>query len=285
MKLWIPGAQGVVGRALQKKCLEAGISYIPSGHNEVDIGSLYEVKQFFHQHPDITHIVNCAAYTNVDNAEKECEEAYKANTLGPENLGKLAQQEGINIVHISTDYVFDYEHPHPLSEEAPCAPLSVYAKTKKEGEERLVCECPKACIVRTSWVFGEGGKNFISSLRGKFEKEKKVAVVFDQVNRLTYAPDLAAALLTLLCHDGIYHFANHGVVSRYDVAQKMHELLKAKGKQLVCEEIVKVSSSEFSPPAKRPRYSVLDTRKIENIMNTTPRTWDAALTEYIHEIH
>lgn len=284
MKIWITGAQGLVGRALQQLCKEQQIAFIPTGH-DVDISSLPQIKDFFHSHSDITHIVNCAAYTRVDDAETQPAEAFKANTLGPENLGKLARQEGLKLVHLSTDYVFDSEHPHPHTEIAPYAPTSIYAKTKKEGEERLLAEFPQACIIRTSWVFGDGGKNFISSLWDKLHNEKKVSVVFDQVNRLTYAPDLSFVILALLCHQGIFHFANHGVISRFDIAQKMHELLQEHGKILTCQEIEKVSFSTFKAPAPRPRFSVLDTQKIEKIAGIIPRPWDEALKEFIHDKH
>lgn len=283
MKIWITGAQGLVGKSLQKLCKQQHISCLPTGHGDVDISSLPSVKEFFHAHPDITHIINCAAFTRVDDAEKQTEEAFKANTLGPENLGKLAHLENLKLVHVSTDYVFDAENPSPLAETAAHKPKSIYAKTKQEGEVRLLSEFPHACIVRTSWIFGHGGKNFISSLLNKLQSEKKISVVQDQVNRLTYARDLAEVLLALLCHEGIYHFANQGIASRYEVALKMKQLLKENGKEPPCDEIVGVSASMFPTPAPRPRFSVLDTQKIEKLVGITPRSWQEALKEFVNE--
>jgi len=284
MKIWITGGQGLVGTALQKLCRKDHIPFVATGHGDVDISSLANVKEFFHSNPSITHIINCAAYTRVDEAENQAEEAFKANTLGPENLGKLARHEGLKLIHVSTDYVFDVENPSPLLETAPYQPCSIYGKTKKEGEERLLTEFPHACIVRTSWVFGSGGKNFISSLLNKLQQEKAISVVHDQVNRLTYAHDLASVLLALLCHEGIFHFANHGVVSRYDVALKMRQFLQENGKNLACDEISKVPASTFPTKAPRPRFSVLDTQKIEKIVGIKPRNWQEDLKEYIDEI-
>lgn len=272
-----------MGRAVAKLCTEQHLSFISTGHGDVDISSQPSVKEFFHAHPDITHIINCAAYTRVDDAETEAEAAFKANTLGPENLGKLARHEGLKLVHLSTDYIFDCENPFPLAETASCRPSSVYAKTKQEGEERLLSEFPHACIVRTSWVFGQGGKNFISSIWDKLHQEAKISVVHDQINRLTYARDLAEVLLALLCHEGIFHFANEGVASRYDVALKMRELLQENGKDLPCKEINKVSAAAFPTIAPRPRYSVLDTQKIEKLVGITPRPWQEALKEFVDE--
>lgn len=284
MKIWITGGQGLVGTALQKLCKEDHIPFIATGHGDVDVSSLASVKEFFHSNPSVTHIINCAAYTRVDDAENHAEEAFKANTLGPENLGKLAHREGFKLIHVSTDYVFDVEHPSPLSEATPYQPAGVYGKTKKEGEERLLNEFPHACIVRTSWVFGDGGKNFISYLLNKLQQEKSISVVHDQINRLTYARDLASTLLGLLCHEGIFHFANHGIVSRYDVALKMKQFLQENGKNLSCNEIHKVPASTFPTRAPRPRFSILDTKKIEKIVGIKPRNWEEALKEYIDEI-
>ncbi len=285
MKIWITGGQGLVGSALQELCKKEHLSFIATGHGDVDISSLSSVKDFFHEHPTITHIINCAAYTRVDDAENQADEAFKTNTLGPENLGKLAFHEGLKLIHVSTDYVFDAPNPSPLSESTPYQPTNIYGKTKKEGEERLLSVFPHACIVRTSWVFGQGGKNFISSLWNKLHQEKKIAVVHDQVNRLTYAHDLAGVLLSLICHEGIFHFANEGVVSRYDVALKMRQLLQEKGKKLSCEEITQVPAATFPTLAPRPRFSVLDTQKIERIAGITPRSWQEALKEFIDGHH
>lgn len=286
MNIWITGAQGFVGKTLQKHCKEQHLPCIPTGRGDVDIGSLANVNAFFHANPTITHIINCAAYTRVDDAEKQPEDAYRANTVGPENLGKLARKNGLKLIHVSTDYVFNSATPSPLLEtspyQLPTQPTSVYAKTKQEGEERLLDEFPQACIVRTSWVFGPGGKNFVSSIWDMLHNQKSISIVYDQINRLTYAPDLADVLLSLLCHEGIYHFANHGLASRYEVAQKMQQLIQEHGKKVFCEEIVKVPAASFFTAAPRPRYSVLDTQKIEKLTGVLPRNWQDALKEFVH---
>lgn len=281
MKIWITGANGLVGKALQDLCKKQKLSFLATGHSDVDIGSLSEVKNFFHSYSDITHIINCAAYTNVDEAEKEEEEAFKTNTLGPENLGKLAYFQNLKLVHLSTDYVFDSKENSALREEDPCSPSSVYAKTKYEGEVRLLEQFSHACIIRTSWVFGGNGKNFISSLWEKLHKEEKLIVVNDQFNRLTYVKDLTGVLLSLLCHEGIYHFANQGITSRYEVANHMRDLLQAKRKILACQEIAPASKASFLTLAPRPNFSALDTQKIERVIGEAPRSWQSALKDYI----
>ncbi len=284
MKIWITGAQGLIGQALQQLCKKEHLAFIATGH-QVDISSAPLIKAFFHANPTITHIINCAAYTSVDDAEKEEREAFKTNTLGPENLGRLAKHEGVKLIHLSTDYVFESTDLTPLPETAPYKPVNVYAKTKQEGEVRLLEEFPHACIVRTSWVFGRGGKNFISSLWDQLHVEKKISVVHDQFNRPTYSKDLAQTILALLCHEGIFHFANEGVASRYEVALKMKELIKEQGKELQCGEITAIPASTFFYRAPRPRFSILDTQKIEKITGIVPRPWQQALKEFIDEKH
>lgn len=283
MKIWITGANGLVGQAVRQLCQNQNINFVATGHADGDISSLAQIKSFFHSHPGITHIINCAGYTRVDEAEHQKEEAFKSNTLGPENLGILAREKGLKLVHVSTDYVFDSEANSPMKEHDPCSPSSVYGQTKHEGEMRLLEEFPRACILRTSWVFGPGGKNFISSIWDKLHQEKKMKIVHDQINRITYVKDLAKALLALLCHEGIYHFANEGITSRYEVAQQMKQLLQEKGNKITCEEIDPTSAASFPTVARRPRFSVLDTQKIEKISGISPRPWEEALKEYIDE--
>ncbi len=281
MKIWITGASGLVGQAVQKRCIQSHLSFTSTSHADVDIGSPAEVRKFFNSQEKITHLINCAAFTRVDDAEKNYEKAFAANTLGPENLGKLAHQEGIKVLHLSTDYVFNSDRSLPLKETDPCLPCNVYAKTKREGELRLLEASSHACIVRTSWVFGPGGKNLISSLWERLHLEKAISVSSDQINRLTYVDDLAKVLLTLLDHEGIFHFANHGLASRYDVALYMRELLEKRGQKLACQEILPALNSSFQTAALRPRYSALETQKIENLLGISPRNWQIALKEHL----
>ena len=265
MILWIAGCNGLVGSALRKNHPQA----LATSHTEVDISSSEQVKKFVDTCA-ITHIINCAAYTNVDQAEKEPHLAHATNAVGPENLGRVAAQNKIHLLHISTDYVFDGKKQAPYTETDPCSPINVYGKTKYEGEQRLLATHPDACIVRTSWVFGPGGKTFVSTL---LEKQSPISVVSDQVNRLTYVFDLAKALVFLLPHSGIFHFANRGATSRYEIAKKL----------LPHKIVTPVSSSTFFHAAPRPLYSVLDTTKIEKL-GLQPRPWQEAIEEFLHEM-
>ena len=281
MKLWILGAHGFLGSALCALCTEKQINFVATGKEEADITDLEHLRKFFKMH-NVTHIINCAAYTDVDGAEKHSEQALLVNALGPKNIGIIAHENGLKIIHISTDYVFDGSLERPYTELDPCQPVdNIYAKTKWEGEKNLSHVCPSACIIRTSWLFGKGGKNFISSVFQKMKKEPSLKVVSDQRGRPTFAPDLALAILELLESTGIYHFANAGEVSRFEIATEIKKKAEELNIPLSCKEIIPTTSDLFPTPAKRPGYSVLNTKKIESVLSHPPRRWTEALSEYL----
>lgn len=286
MKLWITGSKGLVGSALQNRSLKEQIDCIATSHQEVDIASTKHIKDFLHSSDgkNITHIINCAAYTHVDQAEKEPELAHQINAIGPENLGTVAHHLNLKLIHLSTDYVFGTQGSRPFKETDACEPASTYARTKYEGEQRLLDAYPQACVLRTSWVFGKGGKNFVSSILDKIQKEEKIYVVSDQRNRLTFVDDLTEAILALLCHSGIFHFANQGETSRYEVTQQMILCAQEKGLPITCREVFPVPSSNFPQLAQRPCYSALDTTKIEHLLGLSPRPWETTIKEYLHAL-
>lgn len=282
MKVWILGAHGMLGSALRRLCKDRMIETVETGH-EIDIAHLEKLKKFSHSTSaeGITHLINCAAYTDVDSAEKEKDLAYSVNALGPENIGTVANQMGAKVLHLSTDYVFGKGGDRPFLETDPCHPVGVYAETKWQGEQNLLDVCPTGCILRTSWVFGSGGKSFISSLLNKMQMCETLQVVSDQKGSPTYVRDLAEAVLSLLCHSGIFHFANAGDASRYEIALAVFKHAQTL-KDLKCKTISPVLSSAFPTPAVRPSYSVLNTEKIASILGQTPRHWEEAFQEFLH---
>jgi dTDP-4-dehydrorhamnose reductase len=280
MKVWIVGSQGLVGSTLHQLCREKKIACVATSKQEADVSDLEALRRKAAE-IEPTHIVNCAAYTDVDGAENNFDAAYLVNTFGAENLGLLAKEFHCKLVHLSTDYVFDGEKREPYLEQDECRPLGVYAKSKHEGELRLLEVCPKACVIRSSWLFGVKGKNFISSMLSIMQKTEVVKVVADQKGRPTYCRDLAEAVLDLLCHSGIFHFANDGELSRFEMAQDIYTEARALGIEMVCRSIVPVPSSEFPTRAKRPIYSVLHTGKVERVLGVRPRTWNETLKEYL----
>ena len=274
--LWIPGGRGLLGSALSLKC--KGLLHLDTGR-EVDIGDQETVFRFLREHPGITHIINCAAFSQVDAAEENRGEAYRVNADGPENLANGAQAAGIKLIHISTDYVFSGKGRKPLTERDPVAPCSYYGETKLEGEQRALAK--SACVIRTSWIFGRGGKNFVSKLLKMLQSQKEIRLTDDQWGRFSYAPDLAEVILQMLDHSGLYQFANAGVATKYEFGLAMREEAFLLGYPIMAEAIIPVPSASFPAPCERPAYSAFDTTKIEAFLSI--RHWRQALRDFLCE--
>ncbi len=286
MKVWITGSGGLVGKEVERLCHFRWIECVGTLKEEVDISSLKQIKSFITtgRGVGITHIVNSAAYTFVDLAEEQPEIAHLANVVGIENLARVAQDNGFKLLHLSSDYVFGGGGGVPFNELDDCFPVGVYATTKREGELRGSNICKEICILRSSWVFGHGGKNFFSSLINRIRTEKKIYIVEDQRSRITFVNDLAEVILLLLDSSGVFHFANEGEVSRFDVAQYLIPLI-VKKEGLVSEpELLPVSSSFFQALAKRPLYSVLETSKIASHLGLNRRSWQEAMQSYVRSL-
>jgi len=275
MLLWITGSKGLLGSALRAKCKTA-LQFLETGR-EIDIADREKVLEFTKKNPGITHIINCAAFSEVDAAEDMRDEAYRTNALGPENLANVAREIGAKLVHISTDYVFSGKLRRPLTEKDPVGPCSYYGSTKLEGEERALAL--SACVIRTSWIFGEGGKNFVSKLLKMFQSQKEIRLTDDQWGRFTYAPDLAEAILQMLDYTGLYQFANAGVATRYEFGLAMREEAFLMGYPIMTEALIPVPCAAFKTPTERPVYSALDTTKIEPYVPI--RHWREALKDFL----
>jgi len=276
MRLWIPGAAGLLGSALCR----ASPGALATGR-EVNIGNEAAVRALLERHPDITHIVNCAAFSLVDAAETQREEAFAANALGPENLATVAQEKKIPFIHISTDYVFAGKAHIPLKESDPVGPLNYYGSTKLEGEQRVQQVNPDACILRTSWIFGSGGKNFVAKLLHMFRTQEEVRLTDDQWGRPTYALDLAEVILQMFGKAGVYHFANAGPTTKFAFGCAMRDLAEKQGLQLAVKRVIAVPGKLFPSPCKRPRYSAFDTSKIESLLKSPIRPWQEALNHFL----
>ncbi|HSX37630.1 MAG TPA: dTDP-4-dehydrorhamnose reductase [Chlamydiales bacterium] len=275
MKLWITGAAGLVGSSLKK------YAHLATDKHEADISSLESLRSFVYKNRGITHIVNCAAFSLVDLAETHRKEAFRANAEGPENLGILANEMGARVIHLSTDYVFPGHYKHPLKEDDPTDPGSYYGLTKLEGEQRLVQVHQNACIIRPSWIFGRGGKNFVAKLLEMFREKEEIRLTDDQWGRPTFAPDLTQIILKMLDASGIYHFANRGAANKYEFGCAMLKKANEMGFPITTKKIVPVPASTFPSPAIRPAYSVFDTSKIEKYLDVAIRPWEEALGEHL----
>ena len=280
MKIGILGAEGLLGSSLMTQCKKKGFEVSGASRQQANIADLESLDNWICKELP-THIINCAAYTHVDHAEKDSALAFAVNAQGPANLGHLAKKMGIRVLHISTDYVFDGEKNSPYLESDRCNPQNVYGVTKWQGELKLLDVYPEACVLRTSWLFGKKGKNFISSVWQKMQEQETLKIISDQKGCPTFADDLADVLFLMLDQSGIFHFANADVVSRFQMAEDLYEEMKLRKISFRCSEILPVSSEEFPMAAKRPLYSVLDTHKIQGVMGHSSRGWKSILKDYL----
>lgn len=230
------------------------------------------------QKPDM--LINAAAYTDVDGCEKNQELAYSVNGEGVRNLAMACKKIGCGLVHISTDYVFNGENTRPWVEDDETGPISVYGKSKLEGE-KAICEIlDKYFILRTAWLYGVNGRNFPKTMLELAENHSKITVVYDEVGTPTYTLDLAQAISKLIETDcyGIYHLTNSGSCSWCEFARYIFEIAGAD------VEVVPVTADEFARPAPRPSYSVLENRNwVENGFEPL-RNYTEAIKEYIELI-
>lgn len=224
-------------------------------------------------------IIHTAAYTDVDGCEKNPDLAYKVNALGTRNLVLFAQEGNIPLMYISTDFVFNGKKRSPYLEfDEPC-PLNIYGRSKLAGEKYVSSFLDRFFIVRTAWLYGRYGKNFVKTILKLAREKSELKVVDDQVGSPTYAKDLAQGIKELLCGApyGIYHLTNSGICSWYDFARKILELAGINIK------IKPITSGQLDRPAKRPSFSVLENFCLKETMGFSMRSWQKALKEYMQE--
>lgn len=234
--------------------------------------------------PDI--ILNCAAMTDVDGCEIRREEAMRVNGEGPGYLAKAAREVGAMLVHISTDFVFDGAKNSPYREDDETRPLSIYGASKLIGEERILeSGLKEVFIVRTSWLYGPGGKNFVETICRLAGEREELRVVDDQRGTPTYTRDLARAVFALLETRafGMYHFSNAGECSWYDFADAIVSDLRKSGKPVAVKRILPIPTEAYPLPAARPKYSVLSKEKIMAVTGIAVPDWKSSLGDYFSE--
>jgi len=292
----------MLGSAVEKMLRNTDIPYIASDR-EVDITDYDELRSFTDSRfagegagegagrvgGGVGWIINCAAYTAVDRAEDEPGAASRLNALGPKNLARAARYVGARLVHVSTDYVFDGKKAEGYREEDRPKPISAYGRSKWAGEEAVRRSGAAHYIVRTAWLFGRGGKNFVSTMLSLFTDGRQVKVVEDQWGSPTYAGDLAEALVRLTRLDpppeeGVYHFTNDGAVSWYGFACEIFSQARRLGLCSDESKIEPVPSSSYPTKARRPIYSFLHTDKIRKRVVPEIRSYQAALNSYLESL-
>lgn len=267
---------GLLQREKTSPARHDDITIIEAPHNVLDITRKDNVSSLIFMHaPDI--IINCAAFTNVDKCETEKETAFRVNALGPKYIATAAQKCGARVIHISTDFVFDGNSGRPYAEEDETNPLSEYGRTKLEGERSIQNHCDSFLIVRTSWLFGHHGINFVKKMVTLAEHNKALSVVTDETGSPTYTADLAEAVWVMIeqgC-EGIFHAANEESCSRYEWAKSIFEILDYH------ININPIKSFQYKRPAKVPINSTLDCRKLTSVTGIRLRSWKEATKAYL----
>jgi dTDP-4-dehydrorhamnose reductase len=281
--IWLIGNKGMLGREVEALLQKKELAYIASDQ-EIDITNLDELRIFSADKP-ISWIINCAAYTAVDKAEDEPDLAFKINAAGPRNIAEIAKNKGVKLIHISTDYVFDGTKTGAYVETDPPHPLGVYGQSKYQGEVNITETLSEYFIIRTAWLYGKQGNNFVYTMLRLFKERDEVRVVGDQWGSPTYAPDLAAAILEIVRLNsdayGSYNFTNKGKISWYDFACEIYRM--AKEKKLLAKEVLiqRIVTEDYPTKTQRPQNSFLSKDKIIKTFNISSRNWEAALKEFM----
>ena len=275
MRVMVLGAGGMLGHDLVATA-PPEVTLFPFPRAQLDIthsdavaATLGEVR------PDV--VINAAAYTAVDRAESEVAASSRVNGAAVGALGRMARAAGARVIHFSTDYVFDGQATRPYREDSPTDPLNVYGTSKLAGETALCASGPEHLVVRTQRLFGVHGKSFPRTMWERARAGLATQVVRDQTGRPTYAPDLAAAVWTLIQQGacGVLHVANQGEATWFDVASHIF------GRVGKLDRLTPCVTAEYPTPARRPRYSVLDTTRAEGALGGPLAAWEDALDRFL----
>lgn len=293
MRILITGGSGQLGTELQRVLREgrSEIGPIPKAYAgaevdaadlaDLDVSDAEAVGAWFSERGPYDLVVNCAAMTNVDGCELDEDAAFRANALGPENLARTCEACGAKLVQISTDYVFPGDDPEPRVESDPTGPVSAYGRTKLAGEERALAACSRCFVVRTAWLYGYAGKNFVKTMLRLARGTGRISVVADQLGNPTSANDLAREILRIAETEayGVYHCTNEGTCSWFDLACAAVDLAGVP-----CEREALTSAEykeRFPESADRPRCSSLRNKRLEDTIGNGMRPWEEALASYM----
>lgn len=271
----VTGSNGQLGKCIKDLEKEHPyLNFIYTNYQSLDVCDLNQVQSFFNVNA-VKYCVNCAAYTAVDKAEEEREEAFSINATGPKNLALACKENNVVLIHISTDFVFDGNKKEPYKEIDVPNPISVYGASKLQGEVEIQNILNEHFIIRTSWLYSEHGHNFMKTMLKLSDTKRELSVVNDQIGTPTYAGNLAEVVLNLIATKkaeyGLYHYSNGGEVSWYGFAKAIFEL---SGKNV---KVNPITTKDYSTAAKRPAYSVLDIKKIKQHTEISNEGWKTRL--------
>lgn len=285
--IWVIGYKGMLGSEICRQLAENNIQFVRTDI-DVDITDFKALLEFARVW-SVKWIINCAAYTAVDKAESDVELAKKLNEDGPANIARVADMMGARLIHISTDYVFDGTGDSPRTEDMPVAPIGVYGVTKAAGEKAVMDNCKDYFILRTAWLYGWAGKNFVYTMIRAMNTHDAVKVVNDQKGTPTFAGDLAKVILEIISRGsmtpyGIYHVTDIGEITWWDFTNEIKKQgietgwINETGKNCVVNPC---TTDEYPTPAKRPAYSVLSKDKIQTALGITLPDWKKSLNEFL----
>ncbi len=291
----VTGANGQLGQCFRQASANwPGQKFVFAGSQELDVSDRAAVREYFSaiqslRDDKIKWVINCAAYTAVDKAESEPEKAWNVNVLGVKNLAEACAENGIPLVHFSTDYVYHSRQNTPFRETDRVSPKGVYARTKLAGERAALHALPRTMIIRSSWVYSAFGQNFVKTMLRLGRERPILQVVADQIGSPTYAPDLAEAVLKIIQKvesgevaeesiAGIWHYSNEGVASWFDFATAIFEL-----GAIACHA-QPIASKDFPTAAQRPPFSVLDKSKIKAAFGLEIPHWRESLRRCLKEL-
>lgn len=281
-KILITGADGQLGKCLKdvaKELPKDKYSFLFMNHSQFDINNSDLIQSYFFSNK-IDCLINCAAYTAVDEAERKAEKAFQINADAVGLLAKECAEQNADFIHISTDYVFNGMANEAFTEEDLTQPINVYGKSKLEGERLALENNPNTIIIRTAWLYSQYGSNFLKTMLKLFQEKKEISVVNDQKGTPTNANDLAKAIIKIIENPykkyGVFHFTNSGEANWFEFANAIKNLTKSKIK------INPVPSSAYPTLAQRPLYSVLNTEKIKTQYKVETPEWKESLKELLN---
>ncbi|MBY0206807.1 dTDP-4-dehydrorhamnose reductase [Paenibacillus cucumis (ex Kampfer et al. 2016)] len=285
MKVLVTGASGQLGRDVVLLLEKEGHDILACDRDQMDITNQAQCNEVISSyHPEV--IIHCAAYTAVDAAETDTDGAYKVNAVGTRNVAVAAEKVGAKLIYIGTDYVFDGQSTTPYQEYDDTNPRSVYGKSKRAGEWMVQSLCSKWFVVRTSWVYGLHGNNFVKTMLKLGQEKPKLQVVHDQKGSPTYTVDLALFLIELMGTEmyGIYHASNCGHCTWYEFTQAIFEEAQTVVGVSIQAELEPCTTEQYPRPAPRPLNSVMDHLSIRTNGLTDLRPWREGLRDFIRSM-
>jgi dTDP-4-dehydrorhamnose reductase len=285
MKVLVTGSAGQLGQDFCDVLRRQGVDFLAPDIDQMDFLQPESIREGI-QAAAPQWVVNCAAYTQVDKAEEDRERAFMINRDAAHVMAESAQAVDAAVLQVSTDFVFSGQHEQPYLETDATGPLSVYGQSKQEGEAAVLKACLNSIVLRTAWLYGARGQNFVKTMLHLASERDEIRVVADQVGAPTWTRDLADAMWQLMQKEqtGLVHYCNEGQASWYEFACAIIEEAKALGYPLKVEHVTPITTSEYPTPATRPAYSVLSREKIQALLDKPIPHWRQSLGLMLKEL-